>query len=100
MRGFPFQSLDGSMPNDLRVRAVDHYNAPESTVDVILLSTRAGGLGVNLGAADTVTMFDSDWNPQNGLYAETRAHRIGQAKDVKYLGCLTEKLPKKISLNR
>jgi chromodomain-helicase-DNA-binding protein 1 len=85
MRGFQFQSLDGSMPNDLRVRTVDHYNAPESTVYVILLSTRAGGLGVNLDTADTVIMFDSDWNPQNVFQAETRAHRIGQAKFVKYL---------------
>ena len=99
MGRFTGKLLDGSMPNDLRVRAVDHYNAPEATVYVILLSTRAGEFDVNLGTADTVIIFDSDWNPQNGLQAETRAHRIGQAKDVKYLGCLAAKLPKKISLN-
>jgi Helicase conserved C-terminal domain len=55
MRGFPFQSLDRSMPNDLRVRAVDHYNAPESTDYVSLISTRARGPGINLYTADTVS---------------------------------------------
>ena len=87
------------MPNDLRVRAVDPYNAPESTLYVVLLSTGQEALALIFGTADTVIMFDSDWNPQNGLQAETRAHRIGQAKDVKYLGCLAARLPKKISLN-
>jgi len=47
-----------------------------------LLSTRAGGLGVNLATADTVVIFDSDWNPQNDLQAQARAHRIGQKKQV------------------
>lgn len=52
-----------------------------------LLSTRAGGLGINLASADTVVIFDSDWNPQNDLQAQARAHRIGQKKQV----CLTHK---------
>jgi chromodomain-helicase-DNA-binding protein 1 len=55
MRGFPFQRLDGTMPNDLRVRSVDHCNAPESTDYVFLLSTRAGVLGINLATADAVS---------------------------------------------
>jgi len=46
------------------------------------LSTRAGGLGVNLATADTVIIFDSDWNPQNDLQAQARAHRIGQKNQV------------------
>jgi chromodomain-helicase-DNA-binding protein 1 len=52
--GFPSQRLDGSMPNDLRVRAVDHYNALESNDYAFVFSARAGGLGINLATADTV----------------------------------------------
>jgi chromodomain-helicase-DNA-binding protein 1 len=54
-RGFPFQRLDGPMTNDLRVRAVDHYNSPESTDYVFILSTRAGDPGIDLATADTVS---------------------------------------------
>jgi hypothetical protein len=55
MRGFPFQPLAGSMPNDLRVRALDHYNAPESTDFIFLIATWAGGLGIHLATAVKVS---------------------------------------------
>eukprot|EP01102_Stenamoeba_stenopodia_P021773 TRINITY_DN886_c0_g2_i1.p1 TRINITY_DN886_c0_g2~~TRINITY_DN886_c0_g2_i1.p1 ORF type:complete len:1502 (+),score=511.86 TRINITY_DN886_c0_g2_i1:313-4818(+) len=80
--GFSFQRLDGSMSRDKRQQAMDHFNAEGSKDFCFLLSTRAGGLGINLSTADTVIIFDSDWNPQNDLQAESRAHRIGQKKVV------------------
>lgn len=70
------------MRSDQRKQALDHYNAEGSTDFCFLLSTRAGGLGINLATADTVIIFDSDWNPQNDLQAMCRAHRIGQKKQV------------------
>ena len=76
------QRLDGSIKSELRKQAMDHFNAPDSEDFCFLLSTRAGGLGVNLATADTVIIFDSDWNPQNDLQAQARAHRIGQKKQV------------------
>ncbi|XP_042385172.1 protein CHROMATIN REMODELING 5-like [Zingiber officinale] len=82
LRGFQFQRLDGSTRADLRHQAMDHFNAPGSEDFCFLLSTRAGGLGINLATADTVIIFDSDWNPQNDLQAMSRAHRIGQQEVV------------------
>lgn len=81
-RHFPFQRLDGSIKGELRKQALDHFNAENSTDFCFLLSTRAGGLGINLATADTVIIFDSDWNPQNDLQAQARAHRIGQKNQV------------------
>ncbi|CAG4978576.1 unnamed protein product [Parnassius apollo] len=81
-RHFPFQRLDGSIKGELRKQALDHFNAEGSQDFCFLLSTRAGGLGINLATADTVIIFDSDWNPQNDLQAQARAHRIGQKNQV------------------
>ncbi|KAF2735213.1 chromo domain-containing protein 1 [Polyplosphaeria fusca] len=82
LRNYPFQRLDGTVPAADRKVAIDHFNAPGSEDYCFLLSTRAGGLGINLMTADTVVLFDSDWNPQADLQAMARAHRIGQQKPV------------------
>ena len=67
LRHFPFQRLDGGIKGELRRKAMEHFNAEGSQDFCFLLSTRAGGLGINLATADTVIIFDSDWNPQNDL---------------------------------
>ncbi|UYV68281.1 CHD1 [Cordylochernes scorpioides] len=106
LRHFPFQRLDGTIKGEVRKQALEHFNAEgsqksshqsQSTSKAInsgsdrevvwqdfcfLLSTRAGGLGINLATADTVIIYDSDWNPQNDLQAQARAHRIGQKNQV------------------
>ncbi|RIA99594.1 SNF2 family N-terminal domain-containing protein [Glomus cerebriforme] len=82
LRGYQHQRLDGSVPSEARKKAIEQFNAPNSLDFVFLLSTRAGGLGINLNTADTVIIFDSDWNPQNDLQAMARAHRIGQKNHV------------------
>ncbi|KZF22304.1 putative chromodomain helicase [Xylona heveae TC161] len=82
LRGHQFQRLDGTIAAGARRMAIDHFNAPGSTDFCFLLSTRAGGLGINLMTADTVILFDSDWNPQADLQAMARAHRIGQKNPV------------------
>lgn len=81
-RGHQFQRLDGMISAPVRRRAIDHFNAPNSKDFCFILSTRAGGLGINLMTADTVILFDSDWNPQADLQAMARAHRIGQKSPV------------------
>ncbi|KAG7923917.1 hypothetical protein KL905_000071 [Ogataea polymorpha] len=82
LKGHSFQRLDGTISSHKRRLAIDHFNAEGSKDFVFLLSTRAGGLGINLMTADTVIIFDSDWNPQADLQAMARAHRIGQKNHV------------------
>jgi len=82
IRGYQFQRLDGTIPAGPRRMAINHFNADESDDFCFLLSTRAGGLGINLMTADTVIIYDSDWNPQADLQAMARAHRIGQKRPV------------------
>lgn len=74
--------IDGSVKNEDRKQQISAFNDPEDNHNVFLISTRAGGLGINLVAADTVILFDSDWNPQVDLQAMDRCHRIGQTKPV------------------
>ncbi|KAH8107880.1 SNF2 family N-terminal domain-containing protein [Cristinia sonorae] len=82
LRGYQHQRLDGMVSSDARKKSIAHFNAPGSPDFAFLLSTRAGGLGINLETANTVIIFDSDWNPQNDLQAMARAHRIGQKSHV------------------
>ncbi|KAL8265748.1 hypothetical protein R6Q59_003092 [Mikania micrantha] len=91
IKGFKYQRLDGSTKSELRHQAMEHFNAPGSDDFCFLLSTRAGGLGINLATADTVIIFDSDWNPQNDLQAMSRAHRIGQQEVVNIYRFVTSK---------
>ena len=81
-RGYLSLRLDGSTPAEEREKRMYKFNAPDSPYFIFLLSTRAGGLGLNLTAANTVIIFDSDWNPMMDLQAQDRAHRIGQRSDV------------------
>ncbi|KAM6182860.1 lymphoid-specific helicase isoform 4-T4 [Erethizon dorsatum] len=81
LRNFNFSRLDGSMSYSEREKNMDDFNT-DPDVFIFLVSTRAGGLGINLTAADTVIIYDSDWNPQSDLQAQDRCHRIGQTKPV------------------
>ena len=90
MRGFQYCRIDGSTAHEDRIAGIDEYNKPGSEKFLFLLTTRAGGLGINLTAADIVVLFDSDWNPQADLQAMDRAHRIGQTKQVVVFRFVTE----------
>lgn len=82
LRGWPVCRIDGSVAQTDRQDQILAFNESDSDANVFLLSTRAGGQGINLAAADTVLLFDSDWNPQQDLQAQDRAHRIGQTRPV------------------
>jgi chromodomain-helicase-DNA-binding protein 4 len=77
-----YQRLDGQMGSLEKQKRIDQFNAPDSPLFAFLLSTRAGGVGINLATADTVIILDPDWNPHQDLQAIARAHRIGQKKKV------------------
>ena len=77
-----YQRIDGSVGGPERQSRIDQFNKRPADNFVFLLSTKAGGLGINLASADTVIIYDSDWNPHNDLQAQARAHRLGQLKPV------------------
>lgn len=89
-RDFKYCRIDGSTAHEDRISAIDEYNKPDSEKFIFLLTTRAGGLGINLTSADIVVLYDSDWNPQADLQAMDRAHRIGQTKQVIVYRFVTE----------
>lgn len=99
-RGYNYLRLDGSTKADDRSQLLSVFNAADSPYFVFLLSTRAGGLGLNLQTADTVVIFDSDWNPHQDLQAQDRAHRIGQTKEVRIFRLITEKSVEEMILAR
>ncbi|CAO3702569.1 unnamed protein product [Rhizopus stolonifer] len=87
---YEYCRIDGQTSQEDRVDSIDEYNRPGSSKFIFLLTTRAGGLGINLTSADVVIMYDSDWNPQVDLQAMDRAHRIGQTKQVYVFRFITE----------
>ncbi|KAG5641118.1 hypothetical protein DXG03_005971 [Asterophora parasitica] len=89
-RQYKYCRIDGGTAHDDRIVAIDEYNKPDSEKFIFLLTTRAGGLGINLTTADIVVLYDSDWNPQADLQAMDRAHRIGQTKQVYVFRFITE----------
>merc|ERR1719412_1148218 len=88
-KGYKFLRLDGMTKSDERADMLKIFNSSDSEYFIFLLSTRAGGLGLNLQTADTVIIFDSDWNPHQDLQAQDRAHRIGQRNEVRVLRLMT-----------
>eukprot|EP00644_Phytophthora_capsici_P004030 jgi/Phyca11/564754/estExt2_Genewise1.C_PHYCAscaffold_150581 len=91
LRRYNCERIDGNITGNERQSAIDRFCREGSNSFIMLLSTRAGGVGINLTAADTVIIYDSDWNPQNDLQAQARCHRIGQKKSVKIYRLLTSK---------
>jgi SNF2 family DNA or RNA helicase len=85
---YVYQRLDGTGNVATRKDAIEMFTN-DSHVLIFLLSTRAGGFGINLTVAHTVIIYDSDWNPQNDIQAQARCHRIGQPKDVKIFRSIT-----------
>eukprot|EP00250_Pteridium_aquilinum_P017954 c23861_g1_i1 orf=626-5110(-) len=82
LKKWSYERIDGNINGSERQIRIDRFNAPNSKRFCFLLSTRAGGLGINLATADTVIIYDSDWNPHADLQAMARAHRLGQTNKV------------------
>uniref|UniRef100_A0A7S0M6D0 Uncharacterized protein n=1 Tax=Cryptomonas curvata TaxID=233186 RepID=A0A7S0M6D0_9CRYP len=89
-RGHKYCRIDGGIAGDTREEMIDSFMQEDSDKFLFLLSTRAGGLGLNLQKANIVVLFDSDWNPQVDIQAMDRAHRIGQTKPVIVYRFVTE----------
>ena len=89
LRNYKVARIDGQTKGSERQQAIDAFSRKGSDYFIFLLSTRAGGLGINLTAADTVIIYDSDWNPQNDSQATARCHRIGQKQEVTVYRLLT-----------
>ena len=99
LRDYPYERLDGSCRSEERYLAIKNFNEKSETF-AFLLSTRAGGVGLNLTSANFVLFFDSDWNPQMDKQAEARAHRIGQTKQVTVIRFVTRHTVEEMMLQR
>ncbi|KAG2500855.1 hypothetical protein HYH03_001616 [Edaphochlamys debaryana] len=96
-RGYGYCRIDGNTDGEARDSMIEEFNRPNSSKFIFLLSTRAGGLGINLATADIVVLYDSDWNPQMDLQAMDRAHRIGQKKEVQvFRFCIENSIEEKV----
>lgn len=86
-RGWKYCRIDGQTPHEDRQRQIDEYNAPGSDKFIFMLTTRAGGLGINLATADVVILYDSDWNPQVDLQVnkDKKLKRFSIKKEFRYL---------------
>ena len=87
-RGYTYERIDGSCSASDRQSAIERFGSDNGRF-VFLLCTKAGGVGINLTAADVVIIYDSDWNPQNDIQAQARCHRIGQKSTVKVYRLIT-----------
>ena len=83
IRGFKYLRLDGQTPVQDRQPLIDNFNKDDS-IFIFILSTKAGGLGINLTSANTVILHDLDFNPYNDKQAEDRCHRVGQTRCVQF----------------
>ncbi|XP_065055431.1 chromodomain-helicase-DNA-binding protein 1-like [Rhopilema esculentum] len=98
-KGYTYERLDGSVRGEERYLAINNFNESDETF-LFLLSTKAGGQGLNLMTADTVIFLDNDFNPQNDLQAAARAHRIGQTRPVKVIRLVSKNTVEEIILKR
>lgn len=89
-KGYQYCRIDGNTTYEEREDRIADFNREGSDKFIFILSTRAGGLGINLQTADTVILYDSDWNPQADLQAQDRAHRIGQKRPVQVFRLITD----------
>ena len=99
-KNYSYERIDGTKRGNERQESIDRFSGPESDRFVFLLCTRAGGLGINLTAADTCIIYDSDWNPQNDIQAQARCHRIGQTQTVKIYRLITRNTYEKVMFEK
>ena len=89
MHGYTYLRLDGSTKIEQRQKLMERFNS-DPKIFIFILSTRSGGIGVNLTGADTVIFYDTDWNPAMDAQAQDRCHRIGQTRPVTIYRLISE----------